>query len=127
MQKQIKHIQTNKAYNNVEAENSKVNKTTDLKETKSLRKKIRQLEAELKKKDEALSFATNQQIKHLEKLLEKKIMEIKERLEKNVEKKVKDVIENVLDKILSNIENIMSTSSAINVQKVLNWINNLPG
>lgn len=50
MQKQIKHIQTNKAYNDVEAENSKVNKTTDLKETKSLRKKIRQLEAELKKK-----------------------------------------------------------------------------
>lgn len=54
-------------------------------------------------------------------------MEIKERLEKNVEKKIKDVIENVLDKKLSNIENIMSTSSAINVQKVLDWINNLPG
>lgn len=50
MQKQIKHIQTNKAHNDIEAENSKVNKTTDLKETKSLRKKIRQLEAELKKK-----------------------------------------------------------------------------
>jgi len=30
----------------------------------------------LKKKDEALSFATNQQVEHLDRLFEKKIMEV---------------------------------------------------
>jgi len=31
----------------------------------------------LKKKDEALSFATNQQVEHLDRLFEKKIMEVR--------------------------------------------------
>jgi len=64
-------------------------------ETKFLQKRIQQLEAALKKKDEALSFANNQQVEHLERLFEKKIMEVTERLEKNLEEKVKDVVENV--------------------------------
>jgi len=128
----------NKTYDtdNAEAESSKVNTSGDVIETKSLQKRIQQLEAALKKKDKALSFATNQQVEHLERLFEKKIMEVTERLEKNLEEKVKDVVENVklegsvimnqFDQKISIIENIMSTSSAINVQKVLNWMNNLP-
>jgi len=128
----------NKTYDtdNAEAESSKVNTSGDVIETKSLQKRIQQLEAALKKKDEALSFATNQQVEHLERLFEKKIMEVTERLEKNLEEKVKDVVENVklegsvimnqFDQKISIIENIMSMSSAINVQKVLNWMNNLP-
>lgn len=86
----------------------------------------------MKKKDEALSFANNQQVEHLERIFEKKMMELEERLEKNLEKKVK-VVENVvgesvnqLDQKISNIENMMSTSPAFNVQKVLDWINSLP-
>jgi len=99
---------------------------------KSFVKKIQQLETELKKKDEALSFASNQQIEHLEKFFEKKIVELEERLEKNLENKVK-VVESVVgesinqfNQKISNIENMMSTSLATNVQKVLDWINNLP-
>jgi len=122
----------NKTYDtdNAEAESSKVNTSGDVIKTKSLQKRIQQLEGALKKKDEALSFATNQQVEHLERLFEKKIMEVTERLEKNLEEKVKDVVANVklegsvimnqFDQKISIIENIMSTSSAINVQKVLN-------
>lgn len=84
----------------------------------------------MKKKDEALSFASNQQIEHLEKFFEKKMVKLEERLEKNLENKVvESVVEesiNQFNQKISNIENMMSTSPATNVQKVLDWINNLP-
>jgi len=117
---------------NAQAESEIFSVNRDSIKKKSLVKKIQQLETELKKKDETLSFASNQQIEHLEKFFEKKMVELEERLEKNLENKVK-VVESVVgesinqfNQKISNIENMMSTSPATNVQKVLDWINNLP-
>lgn len=81
--------------------------------------------AELKKKDEIFSFATNQQVDHLDMFFDKKMMELEERLTKNWEKKVKNIVEdnaamiNQPDQKVSNIENLLSMSSSNNAQKLL--------
>lgn len=115
---------------NVQAENRKLYEPVneDLIEIQRLQETIRQLQAELEEKNEALSYANNQPDKQLQRSFEKTIMGLEGRLEKHLIEVKNVVTENVnqLDEKISNIENTLSTLLTFNIQKVLDWINILP-